>query len=131
MNTLALFLIAFGLMIIVSRAPLIVAPGATRSAYLAFISTDRRMRLFGLFAASLGGLVFWIGLTNSGVAAEILNWLGVAIVALSLGGMIPFPGPARKLAETIWTAISPPALRLVGLLSSVAGAALIYYGLTL
>ena len=131
MSTIALFLVAFGIMIILSRAPLVVAPGATRNAYMSFVTTDWRMRLFGVFVAAFGAVIFWVGLTNPGIAATILTYLGVIVVAFGLGGIIPFAGAARRLAENIWNAFSIPALRAIGVTSTIAGAALIYYGFSL
>jgi len=54
MSPLSLVLVIFGLLIAVSRAPLIVAPESTRSFYSRVMGTDGRMRSLGLSSIIAG-----------------------------------------------------------------------------
>lgn len=49
-------LIVLGLLIALSRGPLLLAPIATRRMYLSFCETNSRIRWVGLFAAAARGL---------------------------------------------------------------------------
>ncbi|TDI65672.1 MAG: hypothetical protein E2O89_02190, partial [Alphaproteobacteria bacterium] len=69
MNAFAIVVIAMGLTVIVSRGPLIVAPGAVRDFYMGLIGTDGRMRWFGVAVAALGAGFVWAASGEPGVLA--------------------------------------------------------------
>lgn len=131
MSMFAAYLLAFGAMVIVARGPFVFAPEATRSFALGILKDDMRMRLWGVAGAVLGSLAILAAQSGAGAGAVILKWFGVVVLAVSLGAALVFPGWARRTAHSVWNAMSVPALRAVGAVSVILGAAIIWYALTL
>lgn len=131
MGILGIFFVILGIAIIVTRAPLIVAPESARRLVLKIIGTDQRMRFFGIFVASLGALLVWVGGSEPGAVAQIIFYLGFFMVLMAAVGMIPFPGPSQKLGTRIWKGFAPRTLRIIGAGAVLFGALLIAYGLSL
>lgn len=131
MSILGLFFVLLGSAIIITRAPLIVAPERARHLVLKIFGTDRRMRIFGIFVASLGALLVWVGGSEPGAVAQIVFYLGFFMVLMAALGMIPFPGPCGKLAKRVWEKFPPRTLRIIGAVAVLFGALLVIYGLGL
>lgn len=131
MNALAIVVIAFGLMVIVSRAPLIVAPGAVRDFYMDLIGTNGRMRWFGVAVFALGAGFVWAASGEPGVLADVFYIAGLLVILLALIAVIPFPAFSHKLATKVWSAFSEPVLRVIGVLAVLFGIALVYLGFNL
>ncbi len=131
MSALSIVIIAIGLMVIVIRGPLIVAPGAVRDFYMRLIGTDVRMRWFGVAMAVLGAVFVWAARGEPGVLADVFYFGGLLLIVLALIAMIPFPAFGHKLAAKVWGAVNEPSLRGIGVLSVLVGLALIYFGFTL
>ena len=131
MNALAIVIIAMGLMVIVTRGPLIVAPGAMRDLYMRLIGTEGRMRWFGVYAVLLGAVFVWAAWGEPGALAYVFYCLGLFVIVLALIAVIPFPALSHKLAATVWGAFNEPALRVIGIVSVLVGLALIYIGFSL
>lgn len=128
MSILGLFLVILGSAIIITRAPLIVAPQQTRNLILRLIGTKDHMRFFGIFVAALGSVLVWIGASEPGVVAQIIFSLGFFMLLVAAFGMIPFPGPCEKLARRVWEKFSLRTLRIMGAAAVLFGALLILYG---
>lgn len=131
MNAFAIVVIAMGLMVIVTRGPLIVAPGAVRDFYMGLIGTDGRMRWFGVAVAALGAVFVWAASGEPGVLADVFYILGLLVIVLALIAVIPFPAFSHKLAAKVWGAFNEPALRVIGVLAVLFGIALVYFGFSL
>lgn len=131
MSILGLFFVILGSAIIVSRAPLIVAPEWARNLVLKIIGTERRMRFFGIFVASLGALLVWVGGSEPGAVAQIVFYLGFFMVLIAALWMIPFPRSSGAVARRIWGKFAPRTLRILGALAVLFGALLVVYGLSL
>lgn len=131
MGVLALFFVILGIAIIVTRAPLIVAPERARRLVLRIIGTDQRMRIFGIFVAFLGALLVWVGGSQPGAVAQVVFYLGFFMVLIAALAMIPLPGQSRKLATRVWERFTPRTLRIIGTLAVLFGAFLVLYGLSL
>ena len=131
MTPLALVLVIFGLLIAISRAPFIIAPGATRAFYLKWFETDARMRGLGLLVIALGAALIWAGGTDETTIAKICFGLGLFMVTLGAVFFILLPGLARTLSNRVWNSFSEPVLRLIGLAAVIFGLAVAWYGWTL
>ncbi len=132
MDPLAIACVALGLLVILSRAPLVVAPGATLRSYRKLLASTARTRTLGVLVLALGMAVVipaW-GVERTLVRVlEVLGWL------LCFGGalLLVFPAAFRLLADNLLRAASEAVdeafLRVVGLIAVAVGAALIYVGL--
>ncbi len=131
MSILGLFFVILGSAIIVTRAPLIVAPERARNLVLKIIGTERRMRFFGIFVASLGAVLVWVGGSEPGAMAQVVFYLGFFMVLIAALWMIPFPGSSGTVARRIWGKFAPRTLRILGALAVLFGALLVVYGLSL
>jgi len=131
MSTTALIIVILGVSIVLSRAPLIVAPEAVRGTYLKLFDTDGKMRLMGIIMGAVSALIIWAvwGLRDTGSLA--LTYIAGFVLILSLAAMIPFPAWARRLATNVWSAFSPGVLRLLGAFAVAVGGLIIWYGLSL
>lgn len=131
MSTTALIIVILGAAIVLSRAPLVIAPEAVRGTYLKLFDTDGKMRLMGVIMGAVSALILWAvwGLRDTGSLA--LTYIAGFVLVLSLAAMIPFPAWARRLATKVWSAFSPGVLRLLGAIAVAVGGLIIWYGLSL
>ena len=131
MSPLAWALVLIGLLIALSRGPLVFAPGATRALYFRLFESDARMRIFGLAMAPLGAALVWAAAGEAGSAAALVRGLGVLMLVLCLGVFVPFPGPARRLAAKVWGGFGETTMQVLGFAAVVFGIALMAYGFSL
>lgn len=131
METLALVIILFGLLIAASRMPLIFFPRQTRDFYAKAFATDARMRLLGVMVVIIGIILVGAASGASGTPANIVFGLGIFLIALGALFFMALPGPARRLALSIWGSFSDGALRALGAVAVAIGLLIAAYGLTL
>ncbi len=131
MSVLAIAVIVFGLLILVTRGPLVYAPDKTRNRLVGLFDSERKMRMMGIVIAALGAFFIWAADGAIGGWAVAVYLFGILALMISLLLMIPFPGRMQPLATRVWNGFSQTTLRLIGLTSTVFGAWLIYVGFTL
>lgn len=131
MSTTALIIVILGASIVLSRAPLIIAPEAVRGTYLKLFDTDGKMRLMGVIMGAVSTLILWVLWGLGDTAAMAVKYVAGLVLVLSVAAMIPFPAWARRLATNVWSAFSPGVLRLLGVLAVAVGGLIIWYGLSL
>ena len=131
MNSLSIFCIVLGILIIVGRGPLIFAPSATLRAYdRLFLSTNTRLRAFAVVIAALAMTLLLIPF-GDGSLAGFLHAVGWVMAAVALGILV-FPDVPRKVARAsvsfFENEVDDAVVRVLGLLAVVFGFALIYIG---
>jgi len=131
MSTTALIIILLGLSIVLTRAPLVVAPEAVRGTYLKLFDTDNKMRLMGVIMGAVSALIIWAVWGVPDLASHILRYVAGFVLVVSVLVMIPFPTYAKRLAVSVWTGFSPGTLRVLGTLAVIVGALIVWYGLSL
>ena len=115
------------MVIIIGRAPLVFAPGATLRLIRRIINNKSSLRIVGIFTAVLGLALIasaW-GVVQS--AALILYWLGWFILFAGIVELI-FTAFVQRIAISIWSMKNSTA-RIVGVFSVVVGAFFVYLGL--
>lgn len=127
MSTVSLMSIIFGILIIVGRAPLIFAPGATLRLIRRIINNKGRLRMVGIFTAVLGLAMIASAWGADELAALIIAWLGWLIVCAAVVELI-FTAFVQRIAISIWSMNNWTA-RILGLFSVVVGAFFLYLGL--
>ncbi len=131
MSALAIAIIIFGLLILVTRGPLVYAPDKARNRLVGLFDSERKMRMMGIAIAALGAFFIWATDGATGGWAVAVYLFGILALMISLLSMIPFPGRMQPLATRIWKGFSETTLRLIGLTSTVFGVWLIFVGFTL
>ncbi len=131
MSVLAIAIIIFGLLILVTRGPLLYAPDKTRNRLVSLFDSERKMRMMGIVIAALGAFFIWATNGATGGWAVTVFLFGILALMISLLCMIPFPGRMQPVATRVWQGFGETTLRLIGLTSTVFGAWLIYVGFTL
>jgi len=131
MSPVAIIIIAFGALIVLTRGPLVFTPTQVRDYYLRLFNTDTRMRLLGLSFALIGAGAAWAVRAETGTASDIIYAFGVFLLAITAFFFIPFAKAARRLATLIWKAFGTATLRAIGAASVAAGIALVYYGFSM
>jgi len=131
MSTTALIIVLLGLSIMVSRAPLLVAPEQTRSTYLRLFDTAGKMRVMGLVMGAIAGLILWLVWGLADTPSVAVQFLAGLILVLAVIAMIPFPDFSSGLATRVWSAFSPGVLRVLGALAIVVGGLIVWYGFSL
>lgn len=131
MSTLGLFIVVFGLLIIVTRSPLIFAPERTRTVALQLLNTTARFRALGVFVILLGALAAWVGTTEATSAANFVNKAGIIVLFFAAGIMIPFAGSFAKVFRSLMQSFSVQTLRIMGILAVLIGAWIVLYGVGL
>jgi uncharacterized protein YjeT (DUF2065 family) len=131
MTALAILCVIGGLLIIVSRGPLIVAPRPTIAFYRRIFTTNARVRMVGLLIAGLAAAAF---LTPPGGQTSEF-WLQVIGGVMSIAAVWLFvaPGTYRTLAYAVLDffedSTDTAILRAVGLLAVAIGVWFVYLGL--
>ena len=130
MDPLSIFCVLVGILIIVSRGPLIVAPTATLRVYDKLISTDARIRGFGVGLAPIA--VGLIGLPlGERPSAEILRafgWLWAAVTLWLLFAPGSYRRFARGVLDFVESSVDEAVVRISGILAVALGVWLIYFG---
>lgn len=127
MEPLAAVTLAFALLVIASRAPLMFAPNAVLELYRTLLATLARVRVLGLVTGALGA---GFALTapsaaelhptaSSGLA--VLGW----VLIVGSAWLLVLPRAYQVVAESLLSAFSDPSvLRVLGALGTAFGAAL-------
>jgi len=131
MSTTALIIVLLGISIMLSRAPLIVAPTKTRDTYLKLFDTDGKMRVMGLIMGAVSALIIWAVWGLGDTASLAVRYVAGLVFFLSVFSMIPFPAFSKRLATSVWTAFTPTVLRLLGTIAVIVGGLIVWYGLSL
>lgn len=121
--------IIFGIVIIVGRAPLVVAPEATLRLIRKIINNKGTLRIVGIFTAVLGLALIAAAWNADQSATLILSWLGWLIFCAALAELI-FTAFVQRIAISIWSMGNTTA-RILGLVAVVIGAFFIYLGLAI
>jgi uncharacterized protein YjeT (DUF2065 family) len=130
-DALSVLCILLGVLIIVTRGPMIVAPRATLRFYERLLSTDARVRGIGLVIGPLAVALVAFTSGEEG-AAGILRALGWLSAAATLW-LLAVPSSYRRLAQGVLdffeSSVDPAIVRIIGLLAVAIGVALIYVGI--
>lgn len=127
MSAVSIMSIIFGIIIIVGRAPLVVAPGATLRLIRRIINNRDTLRIVGVFTGVLGLALIASAWNADHSAALILSWLGWLIFCAALVELI-FTAFVQRIAISIWSMNNTTA-RILGLVAVIIGAFFIYLGL--
>jgi hypothetical protein len=123
--------IVFGVVMVCSRGPLLLAPAATLGWFERLIETNGRIRALGAVALMLGTAMVWAGASEHGGLATILLVIGWAVIGSSTLALVLFPATYRSIAEAVLPSDTDEDLigwRFLGLLGVIIGGLLIYYG---
>ncbi len=126
MSNLALISIIFGLLIIVGRAPLVIAPAVTLRLVRRFINEKSNLRFMGIPTAILGVTMICFASGADQPAAMIIIVFGW-IIAIAAVLELFITSHIQRLAIYIW-GMSDLTARILGLFSVLLGAYLIYLG---
>ena len=127
MNTLPVIAIFFGIVLILGRAPLLLVPASMLGLIRGIVGNIIRIRLMGTIALLIGLCIIVAALTVEKSFPGIVLALG-CILAVVAGSLVLIPTSVQKLAIRIWS-MSLMQARLLGLVSVLLGAYLIYLGL--
>ena len=131
MDSLSIICIGVGILVIVSRGPLIFAPSATLRFYDRWLlSTNARFRIFGVVFATLAMALLFSDF-GEGVLTGLLHTFGWFMATVALLFLV-LPNVFRRFFQSIFGYINKSVderiIRIVGLLAVVVGFALIYVG---
>ena len=130
MDPLSVVCVVIGILIIATRGPMVFAPTATLRVFDRLISTDSRIRGFGVVLApfAVGLIALPLG---EGASVEILRALGWTWAAVTLW-LLFAPGSYRRFARGVLnffeSSMDESIVRIIGLVAVTIGVALIYFG---
>jgi uncharacterized protein YjeT (DUF2065 family) len=130
MNIIAIVSIVLGTVIIVTRAPLIVAPQETVGFYRKVLEKPIRVRAIGLAFTALALVILRATADEPGTLATILYAFSWFILAGSFVVLILFPNVAKSLVDRVLGALNNTQLRVSGVVAVAFGIFLIYWGAT-
>jgi uncharacterized protein YjeT (DUF2065 family) len=130
MSALGLFLVIFGVAIILTRGPLIFAPLATQKYALRLLETDARIRMLGVVAAALSVWLFYVASVEIAAVADTVLFIGVVVAAAAFF-YIAFPKPMGDLVRAIVSSFNAPLLRILGVIAVALGVLIAGYGASL
>ena len=128
MSALACTCVGLGLLMVVTRAPLVVAPEATVAFYRKLLVNDARIRVLGVVFALIGAWIVLGASGASGTAAVVISGLGWLVIGVSGGLLVLAPGVYRRIAEWSFENLSD-LLCPLGALGVAIGVVLIVAGL--
>ena len=131
MSAVGVVSIVFGVVVVCSRGPLLVAPAQTLRWLLGVIGTNGSVRALGIVALALGAAMVWAGDSEHSELATILWLAGWAIVGVSTLLLLVFPAVYRAIVESMLPSeadADPTGLRILGLAGVIIGGLLIYFG---
>jgi len=124
--------IVVGVVVVCSRAALLVAPAATLRWFEGVVATNGRTRALGAVALTLGASMTWTGASEHSGLATILSVAGWAVVGISTLALLLFPAAYQAIAEAVLPSsdIDEDLIgwRFLGLLGVIIGGLMIYYG---
>ena len=128
MSALAWVVVGFGVLIIVTRAPLIFAPVATLAFYRKLLESLPSVRVLGVGLMGLGAALVASSEGSEGSARSLAQTLGWGIASVSLLFLIILPNLYRAVAEMVIDLIADVA-RPLGVLAVAMGLGLIWLGI--
>ena len=130
MDPVSIFCILLGVLIIATRAPLIFAPSATLAFFGRLLSTDARIRGFGVVIAALALplIVLPLGEGSGAGMLHALGWLWAAATLWLLSAPGSYGRLARRVLEYFESSVDDAIVRIVGLVAVAIGGALVYVG---
>lgn len=131
MDASSIVCVLIGLLIIVSRGPLIIAPGPTIDFYERLVSTDARVRLVGCVVAAVSAALLAAPPARNAPAFWFEAFGGLlALVALWL---LAWPKGFRRLADGVFSfardSVDAAIVRGLGAAAVALGAWLVYVGI--
>ncbi len=129
MEPVSVLSVLIGILIIVTRGPMVFAPTATLRVLRKLVSTDRRVRGLALAVAPLALALVALPLGEGGLAAilRIFGWLwGSAAIWL-----LVTPGSYRSVVRVVldfFERSGETTVRAMGIVAVGLGVALIYFG---
>ncbi|HUT52313.1 MAG TPA: hypothetical protein VM658_02880 [bacterium] len=128
MNSFAAASIFFGIVLIVTRVPFILAPAAARDALLRFISSTGRVRVVGLFVGAMGAAMVMAAQGSYRLEVMIVLGTGWALIMAAAFGFLIFTRVWAEIVRAALTAMEDFMLRGMGAISVLIGAMFIYMG---
>ena len=125
MEPLALACACFGVLIVTTRLPLVVAPQASVRFIRRWIESNAAVRTLGAVFAPLG---IWLAASAwglEGTAASLLGALGWWISAAS-SWLLLSPMSYRRVVESLLRSVEEAALRALGAIGVAMGLALVW-----
>jgi len=126
MSSLAVMSIILGILMILSRAPLIFWPDATASYYRRVASNERHLRIAGVFTGVLSLAMIFSSRGAHQKGAWIILVIGL-FLALVAAVEIALPPVIGRIAESVWN-IGGLTARLAGVFSVGVGICFICLG---
>jgi hypothetical protein len=132
MSAIGIVSMAVGLLIIVSRGLLVLAPAATLRWFGGIIQPEAKTRIFGICALLVAAPMIWAGASETSGLGILLYVFGVFVVIVSLPALVFFPRAYMAIADGFLPTDSNTGLfgwRILGLVGVIIGAALFMAGL--
>ena len=130
-NYLSVFCVSLGVLIIVTRGPMLIAPAWMTRFLHKFVETDGRIRAIALFAGPLAFASITLPLGH-GAAAGVLRVFGWIWAATTVWLLVT-PGSYRNLVHAFlrfFESSGELSMRVLGLIAVGAGVWLVDYGLS-
>lgn len=124
---------SLGILIICSRAPLLLFPALGLRWFREAIKTEGRTRLLGAIVVLIALPMIWSGVSESTGLSAALSIFGVFFIVVAIPALVLFPKTYMNIAEWILPGGSSNNLwawRIVGLIGVIIGIAVLRIGLT-
>jgi len=130
MSTVGIVTIALGVLIVVGRGWLLVAPEATLGWFKETIASNARLRMFGAFLMASGAAMVWASASEDSGLGTFLTIFGWGILVISAPLLVLFPGVYRAIANPFMPSDTSGYFlwRFAGLAGAAIGVLIIYFG---
>ncbi len=131
MSVVGVTTIVFGIIVLCTRGPLLIAPAAALRLLRRLIKTDGRIRTMGIVVLPLCPSMLWAGSTDESGLAMLLSFLGWLLLIVALPILLVFPSAYRAIIGGLLPDEESTDFygwRVLGFVGGVIGVALIYFG---
>jgi hypothetical protein len=128
MDETSIIMIAAGVLLLVTRGTMLVAPGPMRLLYLQSLLVGMIVRLSGLLQAALTGFAIMYVRNDRGMAADNAEIILYVFLAYTVLVKVLFAGPYSRGAKSVLGDMGDGTVRFLGLIAAGIGGVLVYYG---
>jgi hypothetical protein len=128
MSSLALISVIYGILVVVNRLPLVLAPKATTEFYRKLLVNNTGIRIMGVLGTLLGLAMIISAWRSDQSAALIILVFGWLVALASVGLLLLFTSTYKKISKT-FLELDPTVHRVFGAVVTGIGFFFIYLGL--
>ncbi len=132
MSLAGLVTICLGVLVVLTRGVMLIAPATSLGWFKAAVKTQQRTQILAVVALPLPLAMIWPSFSEDSGLASVLLTLGIFLLLVIALGLFAFPGFIMRVANSVTPHRSAESLarwRIVGLFGMLMGVFIIFIGM--